>query len=224
MTLTPGRPSSCGRSGPSPTNVSVPSPSRPKASREPDDVLPLDQRADADERGARPRRALEQPEPLQVDAAVDDLGLRRGRRDRRDEPPAQPVGDRDHLGRALHDATRRRADERVLGQVGDVLPVRGDDERRPRGPCREQPREAGRKEEVRVDDVGPKPPRGPHRPAREPRVAQLAAAAAVEHDPLEDVPARRQLALQALDEDAEIGGRRGGVHLGDEQDAHRRII
>ena len=55
-------------------------------------------------------------------------------------------------------------------------------------------------------------------------MAQLAAAAAVEHDPLELVPARGQLALEPLDEDAEVGRRRGGVHLGDEQDAHRRII
>ena len=55
-------------------------------------------------------------------------------------------------------------------------------------------------------------------------MAQLAAAAPIEHDALEDVPPRRQLALQALDEDAEVGRRRRGVHLGDEEDAHRRII
>ena len=224
MTLTPGRPSSCGRSGPSPTNVSVPSPSRREGAREPDDVLPLDQRADADERGARPRRSLEHLETLQVDAAVDDLGLRRGAGDRGDEPSAQPLGDGDHRRGALDDPAGRRPDEGVLRQVGDVLPVRGDDERRPRGPCREQPREAGRKEEVRVDDVRPEAPRRPHRPGREPRVAQLAAAAPVEHDAFEDVPPRRQLALQALDEDAEVGRRGGGVHLGDEEDAHRRII
>ena len=192
--------------------------------REPDDVLPLDQRADADERRARAGRALEQPEALQVDAAVDDLGLRRGLGDRRDEPSAQPVGDGDHRRRALHDPPRRPADEGVLGQVGDVLAVRGDDERRPRSAGREQRSEPGREEEVRVDDVGPEAPRRPHRAGRQPRVAELRAAAAVEHDPLELVPARRERPLEPLDEDAEIGRRRGGVHLGDEQDAHRRII
>jgi hypothetical protein len=55
-------------------------------------------------------------------------------------------------------------------------------------------------------------------------VTQLAAAAPVEHDPFDEVSPRRQLALQALDEDAEVRGRRRGVHLGDEEDAHRRII
>ena len=100
----------------------------------------------------------------------------------------------------------------------------GDDQRCPRGESRQQPREAGREEEVRVDDVRPEPPRGPHRTGTELRVAQLAAAAPVEHDPLDLVPARSQLALQPLDEDAEIGRLGGGVHLGDEQDAHRRII
>ena len=59
-----------------------------------------------------------------------------------------------------------------------------------------------------VDDIRPEAPRSPHGSAREPRVAQLAAAAPVEHDPLEDVPSRRQLALQALDEDTEVGSRR----------------
>ena len=38
------------------------------------------------------------------------------------------------------------------------------------------------------------------------------------------VPARRQLALESLHEDTEIGRRRRRVHLGDEQDAHRGII
>jgi hypothetical protein len=53
---------------------------------------------------------------------------------------------------------------------------------------------------------------------------QLAAAAAVDHHPRELVPARRQLALEPLHEDAEVGRRRRGIHLGDKEDAHRRII
>ena len=122
------------------------------------------------------------------------------------------------------DAPRREPDGPEPLRVRDVLPVRGDDERRPHGVRGQQPREARGEEEVRVDDVGPEAPCGPDGPGRELRVAELAAAAAVEHDPLELVPARCQLALEPLDEDAEVRRGRGGIHLGDEQDAHRRII
>ena len=55
-------------------------------------------------------------------------------------------------------------------------------------------------------------------------MTQLAAAAPIEHGALELVPPRGELALEPLHEDAEVGRRRGGIHLGDEQDAHRRII
>jgi hypothetical protein len=77
---------------------------------------------------------------------------------------------------------------------------------------------------VRVDDIRLEAPRRLHRTGTELRVAQLAAATPVEHDPLDLVPARSQLALETLDENAEVGRLGGGVHLGDEQDAHRRII
>ena len=77
---------------------------------------------------------------------------------------------------------------------------------------------------MRVDDVGPEATRRPHRTGRQPCVTELRAAAAVEHDALELVPARSERPLEPLDEDAEIGCRRGGVHLGNEQDAHRGII
>jgi hypothetical protein len=77
---------------------------------------------------------------------------------------------------------------------------------------------------VRVDDVGPEAARGAHRAGGESRVSQLGAAAPVEHDALELVPALGERALEALDEDAEVGRRSRGVHLGDEQDPHRRII
>jgi hypothetical protein len=55
-------------------------------------------------------------------------------------------------------------------------------------------------------------------------VAPLAAAAAVDHDPFELVPALGQLALEPLHEDAEVRCGLGRVHLRDEEDAHRRII
>ena len=48
----------------------------------------------------------------------------------------------------------------------------------------------------------------------------LPAAAAVEHDSLDRVPERGELALEALHEDAEVGLRGRRVHLRDEQDAH----
>ena len=224
MTVTPGRPSSGRTQGPV-TDERQRSLAEPlEGVREPDDVLPLDQRADAEKGGRRAGCALEQPEPLQVDAAVDDLRLRGGVGDRRDEPPAQPLGDRDHRRCALHHPPRRRTDEWILDQVRDVLPVRGDDERSPRGESGEEPGEAGREEEMGVDDVRPEPPRRADRTGSELRVTQLAAAAPVEHDPLDVVPARGQLPLQPLDEHAEIRRRCGRVHLRDEQDAHRRII
>ena len=191
---------------------------------EPDDVLPFDQRADAEEGGARAGRALEQPEPLQVDAAVHDLGLRRGRTDRRDEPLAQPLGDRDHRSGLFDNPPRRWADEWILGQVGDVLAVRGDDERRARRARREQRAEPRREEKMRVDDVGPEAPRRPDRAGRQPCVAKLRAAAPVEHDAFELVPTGRKCPLEALDEDPKVRRRGRGIHLGDEQNPHRRII
>jgi hypothetical protein len=55
-------------------------------------------------------------------------------------------------------------------------------------------------------------------------MAKLAAAAAVEHDPLQLVPALRERPLEIPDEDSEIRRGRRRIHLGDKQDAHRRII
>ena len=51
-------------------------------------------------------------------------------------------------------------------------------------------------------------------------VLSLAAAPAVEHSALEHVAARSQRLLQPPHEDAEVGIRGPGVHLGDEQDLH----
>ena len=224
MTLTPGRPSSCGRSGPSPTNVSVPSPSRPNASASRTTFLrsisePTQRNAGLGP-GARSRTRKRSRSTPQFTTSVFDAAWAIGG----DEPVAQPLRDGDHRRRALDDPSRRRADERILGQVRDVLPVRRDDERRPRCTRREQRAEPGRKEEVGVDDVRPEAPRRENGSPRQPRVAQLAAAAPVEHDPLELVPTGRERPFQALDEDAEVGGSGRRIHLGDEQDAHRRII
>ena len=74
VTLIPGRFSRCGRNGPSPTKVSVPSPSALERMREAERILALGQRADRDERRRPVRRRLHREE-LEVDAAVDDLRL-----------------------------------------------------------------------------------------------------------------------------------------------------
>ena len=115
-------------------------------------------------------------------------------------------------------------DEWILRQVRDVLPVRGHDEWRARGPRGEQGAEPGGEEEVRVDDVGPEAAGSANRASGEANVSQLRAATLVEHDALELVPALGERPLEALDEDAEVGRRGRRVHLRDEQDPHRRII
>ena len=111
--------------------------------------------------------------------------------------------------RAANDAADERPDERILGRVGDVLAVRGDDERRPDGPRGDERTEAGRKEEVRVDDVRPEAAGAPGRarsasrrwrslpPPRRSRTTRSIV-----------VAAGGELALQALHEDAEVGRRR----------------
>ena len=154
---------------------------------EADHVLPLDQRADADEGRAWACSAVERPEAVEVDAAVHDLGLAARLRHRLLEPRSQPVRNGDHGRRAPNDAPNERPDERILGRIGDVLAVRGD-ERRPDGPRGDERTEAGRKEEVCVDDVRPEATSGADGAQREAHVAELAAAAAIEDDPLDRVP------------------------------------
>ena len=101
------------------------------------------------------RLGVSRREALEVDAAVDDLGLAAASGHGRLELVAQPARDGDDGRRAPHDVTCRGANARDRADVRDVLPVRGDDERSAR---RERGREAGRDEEVRVDDVGMEAP------------------------------------------------------------------
>ena len=89
--------------------------------------------------------------------------------------------------------------------------MRRDDERSAGGTRRERAGEARGEEKVRVDDVRAETARGPDRPLREPEVAELAAAAAIDDDPLDHVLARHELPLEPLDEDAEVRRRRGRV-------------
>ena len=113
----PGRPSSAARSGPSPTNVSVPSPRRsnarasrrtffrsesaPRQRNAVPSALPADL-------GAAPRRVARR-EALEVDAAVDDLGLPARLRHGCLEPVAEPARHRDDRCGAAHDVPRRCA-------------------------------------------------------------------------------------------------------------------
>ena len=87
---------------------------------------------------ARPEQGLTRKE-LEVDAAVDDLGLAAGLGDLRLELAAEVVGDGDQRRGAADDESRCGRDSRVGADVADVAPVSGDDERRPRGDAAESP-------------------------------------------------------------------------------------
>ena len=92
-----------------------------------------------------------------------------------------------------------------------------------RGAAGERRDQAGRDEEVRVDHVGAKSPRGPQRRGRQREVLALAAAPAIEDRALDDVTACGERLLEAADEDAEVRVGRPRVHLRDEQDLHARV-
>ncbi len=188
---------------------------------EPRDVLALAEGADAEEGGRFALGARLRPETLEVDAAVDHLGLPACFGNPLLEQPPQVVRDGDHGLRAADDEARRRADPGHPADVRDVLAVRGHDER---CPAEQRAPEPGRDEEVRVDDVGPEAASGAGRGDGEAKVAERPACARVEHDALELVPEGDELGFQVADEDAEVrlGGAR--VHLGDEQDPHAATL
>jgi hypothetical protein len=85
------------------------------------------------------------------------------------------------------------ADARGRSDVRDVLPVRGDDQRSARRECS---REAGRYEEVRVDDIGMEAACLAPGIAKESEVTALPAAARVDDGALDLVAARDQLGLE----------------------------
>src|SRR6185437_675673 len=111
--------------------------------------------------------------------------------------------------------TRNRAD------IGDVLPVRGHNQRRPRSESGEQ---AGRDEEVGVDDIGPEAARGGNGESAEPRVFGFAAGTGRQHHALDRVAARLQRLLEAAHEDAVVRLGVARIHLRDQQDPHRGIL
>ena len=187
---------------------------------QPDNVLSLGQRPEA-QIGTRSVGRGGRPEPVEVDAAVHDLGLAPRSRDLALELPAQIVGDGDHGAGAANDGGRRSTDAGALAAVGDVLTVRRDDERRPRRERRDQP---GRHEEVGIDDIGPEPPSGLDRAPGQARVLAPAGAATGQDGRLDLVPAPGERQLQLPDEDAVIGLGVPRIHLRDEQDPHRGAV
>jgi hypothetical protein len=227
VTRTPGRLATASRSGPSPTNASCPRLSRPNESH---DVLALDERARAhDERAvARPADALPRGlgvargERRQIDAAVDDLGLRPRRGHDGTEPVPEMPGHRDDGVRPGDRRPGHRAERSAALGVLDVRAVCGDDEpgaARRRG---ERARRARRHEEVGVDDVGAEPPRVEHRAPQQPEVLRRAASAVVDDRVADFVALRDELPLDQRDERPQVRIRRRRIHLRDEEDPHGR--
>ena len=172
-TTTPGRPRARARSGPSPTNASEPSPWRANASARRTTFLRSLERAEAEERRAvglpaEPRRAPRRVVRARSAARSTPQSITSVFRAPRGRPPragrgASPRPRRPRRARRTASAWSRRGSARALG-VRDVLAVGGQDGR---APAREHGEQARRDEEVRVDDVGPEPPRASgRRPGR----------------------------------------------------------
>ena len=164
--------------------------------REAHDVLPLRQRADADEPrpGAVGARASARKRSRSTPQSTTSV-LPRASGTAASSRVAQPAET------AITVCARRttsRVASRTTGELGgvrDVLAVRGDDERRAR---QQRGREAGRDEKVRVDDVRPEPARRPPDRGGEPKMPPLPAAAVVEHGALDLVAERGELPLEPL--------------------------
>ncbi len=220
-----GRPVRAPRKGPSPTKASEPSPRRSKARAETEDVLSFGEGAQTQEASAvgRPLElrsrllGVARREPVEIDSAVDHLGLAPRVRHSVDEPIAEPVRDRDDCGCASDDETRRRPYSRDRPDVLDILAVGGDDERGARRECRS---EAGRHEEVRIRDIGMEPSGGTCGVEEQGGVTRPTASV-VDDGAFELVAAIPKLALEVGDEDAEVRVARARVHLGDEEDPQR---
>ena len=209
------------RSGPSPTKVSEPRPSRANASARRTTFLRSVSEPTCTNAGrlelARGRRTS--AEALEVDARVDDLGLAARRGQLVLELAPQVVGDRDHR----RGARRRRAlvsaaDAGDRADVAHVAAVRGDDERRVGLESRAARRERG--SAPTMTSCGPAAPD----PAAELEEAALAAAARSRTASSISCPRSRSACSTLRDERAEVGVGRPRVHLRDEEDpqANRR--
>ncbi len=195
---------------------------------EPEHVLALDQRADAQERGAVAVPAelgagdgrVGGRERVEVHPAVDHAELRLRRGNPVDEPLGEPARVRDQGGRASDDPAARRSDAVDLAEVRDVLAVRHHDQRRAGGERRERPGGAGREQEVGEDDVGRMAARGGHRLGDEAGVLRARAAPVADRHHVDLVPEGLELAADRDEKAPEIGIRGARPHLGHQQDAH----
>ena len=216
-----GRPSSAGLNGPSPTKASDPSPLRSEGPRQGEHVLPLGERAEAQERGAvrlptHPSARLGRVAGCERSTSTPQSTtsvLPRASGTAASSRRRSQCRDGDQSVGAARDETRRGADGARGAGVLDVLPVGGGDERRASAERSGQP---GRDEEVGVDDVRPERARRLHGVAREREVAPPAARPPSHDRPRELVPPARERGLEPGDEDAQIGILRAWIHLRDE--------
>ena len=195
-----------------------------EGAREPEDVLALGEPAQTQERCPLGWPAdllsgfvgVAWKEALEVDAAVDDLGL------------AGTLGNRVlQLRRSQRETAMtveaRRTTYRVAAvapgnpDVRNVLTMGGDDER---GTGCERGDEAGRREEVRID-VRSESPRGSDRVACELQVTPSPAGAPIDDGSLDVMTTCDELALEIGDEHSEIRVVRARVHLRNEEDSQR---
>ena len=189
--------------------------------REPDDVLALDQAADAKEGGALARGIAFRPEleALEIDATVDHLDLPARVGDLRFQLASEVVGDGDDGDRTADDPAGGGCDTGNRTDVRHVLPVRRHDERSVRHDGGDQP---GRSQEMRVDDVGVEAARAAAGGRSKLCVTPRTAGSPVDHCALDLVSAGGELTLDLRDEGAEVGIGRARIHLRDEEDPHEK--
>ena len=101
----------------------------------------------------------------EIAVRIIDTARRLG--DDRLEPRAEPVGHGDYPRRATDREPGRGPHRSRALRVRDVLPVRREHDRRT---CFEHCEKARRNKEVRIDHVGPEPPRLPQDVVCEPHV------------------------------------------------------
>jgi hypothetical protein len=189
--------------------------------REPDDVLALRERADAQVSG-RAVRPRERPKAFEIDAGVDHRDLPPRPRHVSLQRASKVIGDRDHSRSAPDDGTRRQTDAVPLADVGDVLPMGGDHERH--AWCRHGRDGARRDQEVGMNDVRLEAARGYASAASKLEPAPPAARTAVEDRQLDLVATVAERELELAHERAEIRILRPWIHLRDDQNAHAASV
>jgi hypothetical protein len=160
------------------------------------------------------------PESREIDARVDDMHFALGVRNLRLELAPEKVGNGDHRVRSAHRRCGRGRHARDGADVANVAAVRGENQVRADPSRREGRSRARREEEMRVDDVGMKPARLGERASRQASVLGRRAAPVVDHHAGDVVSGSLELVRELLYEDAEVGSRRAGIHLRNEQDTH----